>query len=310
MAEIRRSLVETTNEVSTLYGWRVQALFEAVVATIGEVRLLKQEDSGDVYFAGEDIVPPDFRMVTDDGDVLLVEVKNAHTGSNPDKRFTVTRKYLRRLARYVELMGSGRFLVALYWTGWNSWTLVDPAAHDPEPGGRTWSTTFVQALAANEMHQVGDHLILTEWPLEAVVQGTALERAPAGSGRETFSFDVTSKSYRVAGRPVTTADGTVAAETLIFFGGWPQSVTKHRLPGNGVEIHVSCEPVEHPPGPQRLGSHGTASSIYAALFLSSTTGDGGELLNVRVPIRPASLDTLVPGGEAGDLPITRIKVVP
>jgi hypothetical protein len=75
LSNVRGSLVDVTSSRSTLHGWRAQALFEAIVASLGRVRLLKLEDSGDIYFEGDSLKPPDFRIVTLDGEQILVEVK-------------------------------------------------------------------------------------------------------------------------------------------------------------------------------------------------------------------------------------------
>ena len=61
-----------------LHGWRVQAMFEAMLLGLGHVRLLTTEDSGECYYddAEGGVKPPDFRLVTTDGEHLLIEVKN------------------------------------------------------------------------------------------------------------------------------------------------------------------------------------------------------------------------------------------
>ena len=63
-SKFRDNLVDVTNATSTLHGWRAQALFEATVASLGKVRLLKLEDSGDVFFDGDPLKFPRWPVST------------------------------------------------------------------------------------------------------------------------------------------------------------------------------------------------------------------------------------------------------
>jgi hypothetical protein len=69
-----------------VYGFRIQSMFETVVASLGNVKLLKQEDAGSGYYASNvDLALPDYRIVLKDDAQLLVEVKNFSqiTGTQP-----------------------------------------------------------------------------------------------------------------------------------------------------------------------------------------------------------------------------------
>ena len=48
---ISRGLSDSLGRESTLHGWRVQKLFEAVVVELGHVELIKFEDIGRCWFA-------------------------------------------------------------------------------------------------------------------------------------------------------------------------------------------------------------------------------------------------------------------
>jgi hypothetical protein len=85
---------------STLHGARVQSMFEHMVVNFNDVKLLKQEDAGTCY--GESIVPPDYRVTTESGENILIEVKN-HFHSDATKPFRIRTAYLDVLARYADL---------------------------------------------------------------------------------------------------------------------------------------------------------------------------------------------------------------
>lgn len=79
---LEQSLPESLQSATLLYGTRTQALFEAVIANLGAVQLVKSEDSGDIYNADENLEIPDTRVVLTDGSNLLVETKNHHASWN------------------------------------------------------------------------------------------------------------------------------------------------------------------------------------------------------------------------------------
>jgi hypothetical protein len=126
MARIRKGILEAMNSVSTPHGWRVQALFEVLVASLGEVHFLKQEDAGDVYFAGDHVNVPDFRIVTADGRHLLVDAKNFRA-ADPTADYRMRRKDYEGLLRYTALVGLSELKLAIYWSPWNLRTLTDVA---------------------------------------------------------------------------------------------------------------------------------------------------------------------------------------
>src|SRR5260370_25080077 len=61
LGRIRLGLQEALKTQSTLYGWHVQAMFRELVAALGTINLLKEEDVGDCYFQGAPIKVPDYR---------------------------------------------------------------------------------------------------------------------------------------------------------------------------------------------------------------------------------------------------------
>jgi hypothetical protein len=125
-----------------IHGLRVQAMCPYVVAALDHCRILKEEDSGEIYALSEDVQAPDCRLVTRDGRELLVEVKNFHT-ADPDAAFPMSHRYRASLVRYADVFGKELYL-AIYWSALKLWTLVPITRLREGPKGYTLS--LVDAL--------------------------------------------------------------------------------------------------------------------------------------------------------------------
>ena len=111
-----------------LHGARTERMFEATVLSLGRFRLFKTEDIGRVH-AATTYRARDFRVVLDDGDQWLVEVKNVRC-ENPEKqRATMSAAYLASLQAYADPVGAPLRL-AFYWSRWNLWTVIAPGLHE------------------------------------------------------------------------------------------------------------------------------------------------------------------------------------
>src|SRR5437016_571334 len=77
LAVLRESMRRELANTSTLHGISAQTMFRSLVASLGKVQLIKDEDQGDAYSA-DNIAVPDFLIVLRGGRRLLVEVKSYH----------------------------------------------------------------------------------------------------------------------------------------------------------------------------------------------------------------------------------------
>jgi hypothetical protein len=101
--ETSRELASIVAQETRLTGIRSEAMFLAVVAGIGKVRLIKSEDEGDVYYQGAAVQSPDFRVVLPDGRGLLVEVKAVRM-KDIQAKVKLSDRYVQQLRRYADLM--------------------------------------------------------------------------------------------------------------------------------------------------------------------------------------------------------------
>ncbi|MBX3156770.1 MAG: hypothetical protein KF773_12260 [Deltaproteobacteria bacterium] len=157
---LKESLKESLQSDTLLYGNRTQAMFEAVVANLGAVQLVKSEDSGDIYNADATLEIPDTRIILADGQNLLVETKNCHKDWN--KPYRIKAAYLDGLVRYASLVRCD-LRIAIFWSQQQRWTLIPPSAL--QANGKSLQIEFGDALMANEMGTLGDKLIGCGFPV-------------------------------------------------------------------------------------------------------------------------------------------------
>lgn len=279
---------------SRLHGWRIQTLFEAVVASLGRVKLLKLEDAGDVFFAGPDLKPADFRIVTREGRQVLVEVKSHHP-KVPMAPIVLRTRELEMLQQYAEVVGKADLLFAVYWSPWNLWTLTDLESFTEVRPGRH-ELALPDAMMRNEMSELGDRFPGTEWPLAFTV------RPAPGSVTETdggVTFTIGSVQVAVAGRPITWPAEQAIAFRLMLHGGWPEETAIERYDnGELAGVVFSYAPQALPPKPPAF--HGPLSSIFSTMFNDATLDEDGAITRLRVNIDPASLARLLPDDFEGE----------
>jgi len=164
-AETTPKLEAALADQALIQGSRTEKLFEAMVLSLGKFRLLKTEDTGRVHSA-EKLRAPDFRVVLDDGEQWLIEVKNVRCKDPAKQRTTLTVNYLNTLRAYSDMVGLPLRL-AIYWSTWKLWTLIDPATFARSDGGLKIEMT--DAITANHMGRLGDVSIHTTSPLRFTV---------------------------------------------------------------------------------------------------------------------------------------------
>lgn len=151
VADATPKLVEALADPALIHGSRTERLFEATVLSLGHFRLLKTEDVGRVH-AADTCPAPDFRVVLDDGEQWLVEVKNVR-GREPFKQKTqMSAAYLASLQTLADMVVAPLKL-AIFWSLWNIWTVISPDRFRRPNGGL--SVTTKDAVMANESGKLG-----------------------------------------------------------------------------------------------------------------------------------------------------------
>ena len=259
---------------TVLHGARTERLFEATVLSLGHFRLLKTEDIGRVH-AAKTSRAPDFRIVLEEGDQWLVEVKNVRCENPKQQRTTMSAAYLRSLQSYADAVGASLRL-ALYWSRWNLWTVIAPD-HFWRPDGGL-AVGMMEAVMANEFARLGDMSIWTKPPLRLVLDTvTDKPRKLSAEGLAEFIIG----SARVYSGDVELIDprDRRLAEMLFLYGEWPAVGPLAIMGDDGIAgVEFVAEPEE--PSDQGFDGIGWASRIFTRYFATRTV-DGDQVIQLN-----------------------------
>jgi hypothetical protein len=301
VASLGQPLTDAVTNPTLLRGLRTEALFEALVVSLGRIELIKHEDVGAAWTARRGLKIPDYRIVLPDSTTFLAEVKHFHQGDNPRKAFSLSRNYLTSLRTYGELVGCPVKL-AVYWAQWNVWTLVPLSAFK---AGRRPSLSMLRAVKVNEMGIFGDVHVATRFPLRIrIVADPARERTVGDDG--AVAFRIARVEMYCADQRLTGRDWNIAMWFMLY-GNWEEEATAEITDGELVAVNVTRTPQED--HRQGLESIGTLSGLFSSMYLSSTS-DADRVTRLGIKVVPGSLGSLIPDDYQSDaLPLWRIKQI-
>lgn len=280
-AHVGEAVDKALADPALLHGQRAEAMFEALLVSLGEYRLLKAEDGGRIFPADEFRVP-DFRVVLKDGAHWLVEVKNVYV-YEPDpmgqRRKLMTREYRKALEAFAAATGA-ELKLAVFWARWEFWTLVSPSRLVQDDGDLTLD--MFTAMKVNEFGRLGDRSIGTRPPLRLRLTTDPERTSPIGP-------DGTVR-MTIAGAQLFCGDSEITDETeqeiaWIFMqhGEWEGSNEAIIEDGRLHAIEFRWEPREH----QNVGFEfiGSLSRMFARYFAEHTLEDSA-VVQLRAPMRP------------------------
>ena len=270
-----------------LHGQRTEAMFEALLVSLGEFELLKGEDSGRL-FPDDRYRSADFRLVLKDGSHWLIEVKNVYEREPFEQRRRLFRRpYLERLTAYADATGA-QLKIAVYWARWSIWTLVSPDRLVGPDG--VLDLDMVTALRVNELSHLGDRTIGTRSPLRL--------RLTMDEGRTSRIAADGEVTFVIGGVQIFCADQEIvepAEQEIVWvfmqYGRWPADEPEAILEGDRLlAIEYRWEPVTK--SHQGFDIIGTLSEMFAAYYAEQTM-DSGEVVQIRAPLRPNWFEPLV-----------------
>jgi len=277
-------------------GLRAEALFLAVITGIGKVQLIKEEDAGEVFFSGPDLLVPDFRILPADGPQILVEVK-AHRSGSLRPPYKLGHSSVVRLKQYSDLMG-GELRIAIFWENLRTWTLNRlEAFRAGEAGTKQWSISFPRALATSEMATLGDRTVGVLAPLRFRVV-LDQEKSEVVREGETGEFRLVIQEVQIISEDrVLSGLAARIAWNLAWYGKWTEERQEsHYENGRLASIDHLIVPPEwdetapQGPMPEMIGA---LSEIISNAYLSGAqatvhTTAKGEVLE------PSYVGTLIP----------------
>lgn len=300
-AEIDRAMCDS----ALLQGLRVEAMFEAVVASLGRCRLIKAEDTGRL-FPKEKYTAPDFRVVLEDGANWLVEVKNVYEADpSRQRRKVMGQRYHEKLQAYAAATG-GELKLAVFWARWSLWTVITPEKFTNEHGDVTLD--MMSALMANELAALGDLTIGTRPPLELRLTMDPARTGPIGPDG-TAAATIGQAQVFCGGQELTDPLEQRLVWTLMNYGEWeligPNAITH----GKRLDAIVfRWEPQEdHDQGFETIG---TLSRMFARYFAEETL-KGTDVVRLQAPIQPDWFEPLLRWDESSrTLPLWRFSQQP
>ncbi len=285
-------LPETMSQLAadhTLFGLRTEAMFAYVAAALRGCKVIHQEDSGIGMTEDEELAPPDYRILTECNHEFFVEVKNHHKWRKP---FRVRQDYLSRLENYARTFNKPLRL-AVYWSQWNLWSLVDPVYF--ENAGRFRQIGMGPAMLRNEMVTIGDCWIGTVPPLTIRVHADA--HSPSTLDRQgdegLVQFRIGGITLHANGVEITENTEKAIAFYLMLFGNWTDQRDQVLMDGDrpsGAEIE--CRP-------QQESEHhtwqfvGELSSMISSCYRLHTS-DNGQITRLTPGRDPSALMVSIP----------------
>jgi len=281
-----------------VHGRRVEAMFSYITASLGKSTLIKKEDCGDVFSADLDLKIPDYRVVLNSGEQLLVEVKNCHH----KREFKLEKSYIESLEKYSKLMCVDLF-VAVYWSKWQMWTLVAVNAFDVV--GKKMLLNFETAMGRNQMARLGDIWVGTKVPLSVRI-------FPSGecpvSVEGVVNFNIGDVQLFCCGTPISDEQEKQIALTLMLYGGWAE-FEKIQCADESPEtleyIEFSYSPAQRADEGQGFEIVGAVSTVISRQY-GNITAPKGIVERLSADINPEKLGFLIAEGhECKALPLWR-----
>jgi len=291
------SIKESATNDRTKFGKRVESLFAYVAGALGHVKLLKQEDTGSIYYLGEEIIAPDYKVILKDNTQILIEVKNFYS-PDIEKYFTIENDYYLKLKRYSDI-NKIPLKFAIYFSKMNQWFLLPISAFTKTEN--TFKINFITAMAKSEMAILGDRMIGTTPNLEIHLITNRDEASPINSSG-IVGFTIRKTQCFCANQEVTNITEQKILFDFIRYGKWIEKDTEVIMDDDkflGVKfIYAPTEVTEQP-----FEIIGLLSGMISNKFKELTTNDGKiELLDLG--LNPNAFEILIPDGyDSSQLPL-------
>lgn len=280
MAHVSDAVERSLADLVLIHGQRTEAMFEALLVSLGGFKLLKAEDSGRL-FPPDHFRAPDFRVVLNDGAHWLIEVKNVYE-SNPlqQRRRLFSKAYYDALIAYAKATGA-ELKVAVFWARWQIWTLVSPDRLIDTDGGL--ELDMQMAMRVNELARLGDRMIGTRAPLRLRLT-TDPERTSPIAADGTVLITLGRAQIFCGDEEVTDPVEQEIAWVFMQHGDWREHGPDAVVDGDLLRaIEFRWEPEELTD--QGFEMVGTLSRMFARYYAEHTVEEDA-IVQLRAPLRP------------------------
>ena len=304
VSRVKASIEGGKKSNTAIFGKRVESLFAYVAGALGRVILLKQEDAGDLYFTGDDVLAPDYRLTFSDHEQILVEVKNYHS-EDPRGKYAIKKGYYKKLKAYSDLNRIDlRF--AVYFSAWNLWALLSIESFEEHEN--LYSIDMIRALACSDMNKLGDCMIGTTPDLELHLLANHNEANKVDESGKALFITREIKLYCAKNEIIDEEEKKIAFY-LIQFGEWKEKETEAIIDDGkltGIKFVFSPEGPEEP----NFAIIGNLSTMVTNGFRSHTVKNG-NVVALKLGLDPSSFEVLIPQDYKGErLPLWRFTIQP
>ncbi|WP_320188557.1 hypothetical protein RMS29_026775 (plasmid) [Agrobacterium rosae] len=274
LADAEPRLREALGDPALIHGSRVERLFEATVLSLGRFKLLKSEDLGGVHGA-QTYRAPDFRIVLNNGEQWLVEVKNVRSDDPAVQELQMSPAYLASLQDYADIVGTPLKL-AIFWSTWKFWSVISPEQFRADDG--SLKVSMAEAMVANDFGRLGEVTIMTKPPLRVVVHA-AMDMPRSLTDEGVASFTGRSRTIYSGDVELTDPKDRKLAQILMLHGEWRVEGPFPLLDGDQIcGVEYVANPVESPD--QGWDGIGMASRIFSRHYADQTI-DGAEVIQLN-----------------------------
>jgi hypothetical protein len=280
VAHVGDAVEQALADPALLQGQRTEAMFEALLISLGDFKFLKAEDRGRL-FPDNRFRAPDFRVALNDGAHWLIEVKNVYK-SDPfqQRRRLFSKAYCRSLAAYSEATGA-ELKVAVFWARWSIWTLVSPHRLIDADGGL--NLDMPTAMRANELARLGDRTIGTRAPLRIRLTTDPEHTSPIAADGTAL---ITLRQAQIFSGDTEVTDPVEQEIAWMFmqYGDWRANGPDTVVEGDRLlAIEFRWEPDE--PTGQGFEFVGALSRMFARYYAEHTIAEDA-VVQLRAPLRP------------------------
>ena len=302
---ISQTLQKHRKNPSLIHGFRVESMFAHVAAALGECQIINEEDSGIFFSIDRKLVRPDFRLLLRSGYQYLVEVKNFRP-KDPFKPYRIKKAYLSSLRSYAEALGVP-LKIAIYWSAWNMWSLVDVNHFNERPSD--FEISMPDAMKRSEMVLLGDCMVATVPPLSLRFYADPQKpRSVDEYGEVAFTI----------GRAVVCAGDEELTDPLesslawffMLYGKWEEVDQSTKVTENLLEYtEMKVSSIQTDPK-QGFAIFGFLSEMISRQYNQLTAGNG-EIRHLIPQQGPDQLGVLIPHNHKGKvLKLWRFNVQP
>ena len=264
---VKSNVLSSKDNSIVIHGKRIETLFAIVAGALGKVKIIKQEDGGKIY-SQKDVNIPDYRIFLEDGNQILVEVKN-FSSDDLYSEYSVNSSYYEGLREYSTTCNVNLYF-AIYFRLFNHWCLVPIEAFSQ--ANKKYKIDYLTAMARSEMNLIGDMMLHTTPDLELKLLADPDEAEFLTDYTKEVEFIPRVAEFYCNNNKIDTSYEQELAYYFMRFSDWPEKEFNQIIEDNKLlGLHfIYSYPLEND---QPFAPLGWLSSMICNVFREITVKD-------------------------------------